>query len=130
MPPVTDGSEHACEHPIVAGRVGAEGNEVQAVFRHGSARDAAAKDLGLLAADVDGNARDVRGRGLGSVTELDAIGLVSADDALLLLHRELVERPEVAHPAHHEEVTPALSRLIWGHERHVGGAERQLSGRG
>src|SRR5437867_11658261 len=38
---VTGGSEHTCEHTVVAGLVGAEGNEVQPVFPHGSVRYAA-----------------------------------------------------------------------------------------
>src|SRR6266568_2544758 len=102
---ITGGSEHTCEHTVVAGLVGAEGNEVQPVFPHGSVRYAAAEDLELLAADFDRDARDMRGRGLGSLCELHAIGLRSADHVLLLFHSELVERLEVMHPAHHENVT-------------------------
>src|SRR5258707_424644 len=42
---VTGGAEHPCEHTVVAGLIGAEGNEVQPVFPHGSVRYAAAEDL-------------------------------------------------------------------------------------
>src|SRR5438445_2845277 len=64
--------------------------------------------------------------GLNCFDQLDAVGLSSANHALLLLDRELVERPEFMHPAHGQDMTAALARLALWNERHVGGPADRL----
>ena len=74
-------------------------------------RRAAPVDLELLAVLLDHDARDVRGRRLHCVVELDAVGLRPPDRRLLLGHRLGVELLEVVDPPLRDDVGAALPRL-------------------
>ncbi len=88
--------------------------------------NAAAKDLDLLTVNGHLDACDMDGRWLLFVRELDAVRLGTSDHPLLPIHGELIERNEIVHPAHRQDVAAALSSVAGRNERHAGG---QANGR-